>query len=467
MMFSHFLNSTRIFFLRSRTPANPRSGREAEQQLQDELARAISENIFSMRSQEHALPSNDGQGLSINGLPPASKRKRKAERSLDTTPVEENTKRRRKDSVAKATSSSEDGVDGNALTSPRQPIEPSFNIEESKNSEISGRVSLGSDETSPRALYPSVPTPSAPVGFVHNDTVTPKALDRQLKKGKVAKKRMKAQSPDPSEDAPTTQPLPNPPRATHKRFGNEDFNPPKTVSSSTGIEDSPIAVPPEDNVEAENEADSSDEAPETVTASAGLKQAKAAVSEAAKVAKRYRPIFSRDFHEHFLTLPRQAEAEKQKRKERDARLKDQAKLSKKHRKLPIDEPSDDQSSSSSEPTQNTTAHNRPPSKHPLPTLLPLTLLSAPAPAPPSHSPPPPTPQPPHQSTLARKLKRQDAALKPVKDIMRGPVRVRVLEKENAMLPPKVERRSMEVRERWLKGRGVERQAMRGGFVRGA
>jgi len=41
----------------------------------------------------------------------------------------------------------------------------------------------------------------------------------------------------------------------------------------------------------------------------------------------------------------------------------------------------------------------------------------------------------------------------------------VLEKENAMLPPKVERRSMEVRERWLKGRGVERKAMRGGFVR--
>lgn len=42
-----------------------------------------------------------------------------------------------------------------------------------------------------------------------------------------------------------------------------------------------------------------------------------------------------------------------------------------------------------------------------------------------------------------------------------------MEKENAMLPPKVERRSMDIREGWLKGRGaVVRREMVGGFVRG-
>lgn len=298
-MFSHFLNFTRIFCPRSRTSANPRSGLEAEQQLQNELARAISATTFSMGSQQHALPSNDGQEPSTNGLPPASKMKRKAERSLDTTPVEGNTKRRQKDPVAKATSLLEDSVDGKPLTSPRQPIEPSFNIEEPQNGEIFGRVSLGSDETSPRG---SVPTPSAPVGCVHNDTVTSKASDRQLKNGKVAKERRKAQSPDSSGDAPTTQSLPKPPKATHKRFGDEDFNPPKTASPSTSIEDPPIVVHAEDNVEAENEADSSDEAPETVTASAGLKQARAAVSEAAKVAKRYSSNLLSRFSRTFFNI---------------------------------------------------------------------------------------------------------------------------------------------------------------------
>ena len=73
-----------------------------------------------------------------------------------------------------------------------------------------------------------------------------------------------------------------PAKATHKRFGSEDIEVPGTITS-TGIEDWDEGQ--EDVSEDENE--SGDEAPETVTASAGFDKARTSVLEAAKGAARY------------------------------------------------------------------------------------------------------------------------------------------------------------------------------------
>lgn len=59
-----------------------------------------------------------------------------------------------------------------------------------------------------------------------------------------------------------------------------------------------------------------------------------------------------------------------------------------------------------------------------------------------------------------------------KDVMRGSIRVRVLEKTQLQLPPKVGKSGQLVKERWLVGRsgaggvgGFERRPTRGGFLR--
>ena len=62
--------------------------------------------------------------------------------------------------------------------------------------------------------------------------------------------------------------------------------------------------------------------------------------------------------------------------------------------------------------------------------------------------------------------------KPPKDVRRGPVKVRVLEKRNPVLPPRAAKAAKSLREDWLTGRSkkggaaaVERRQMRTSFVK--
>lgn len=69
-------------------------------------------------------------------------------------------------------------------------------------------------------------------------------------------------------------------KATHKKFGNEDVD----TQESSPLEEKVKDLASETSSESDHESE--DEAPETVTASAGFNNARTAVLEAAKVAAR-------------------------------------------------------------------------------------------------------------------------------------------------------------------------------------
>lgn len=120
----------------------------------------------------------------------------------------------------------------------------------------------------------------------------------------------------------------------------------------------------------------------------------------------------------------------------------------------------------------TTDARQPPSgarKPPLPDFLPDEILAA-----------EPVHQLPNAVVASRgrqistksKLKMLDTLNRLPKDIKRGSVRIRVLEDDRGLLPPKASISSKRLREFWLTGRGeslergtVPRRKLGGGFVR--
>lgn len=125
------------------------------------------------------------------------------------------------------------------------------------------------------------------------DQVRPDASSAtRSRKGKTAKKRMRDLEGSTGVDrngadvvAPEKKPdvlFATAAKATHTRFGSEDIEAPGTVPS-TSIEER------EKSQEGQlgNESESGDEAPETVTASAGFDKSRTAALEAAKIAARY------------------------------------------------------------------------------------------------------------------------------------------------------------------------------------
>ncbi|KAI4150280.1 MAG: hypothetical protein LQ341_001118 [Variospora aurantia] len=253
----------------------------------------------------------------------------------------------------------------------------------------------------------------------------------------------------------------------HKRFGNEEatFRPHvpfrdlytgrrKTngkVGEST--ENMPSKDPPpeksatEGKVEDSEAESSSDEAPEVVTKTTGLEKTRTAAAVAAKAAEAQRA------------------AGKQRRRERDTLLKLQAKTTKKD---PIPTTGVMEASSSPSPPgfPNEAKWS---SRDALPALLPDEILAA--------EPIKLFPTPPPEPVLAKAPinKRQrflEESSKTPKDIKKGNVRIRILEEQKVILPPKVSKRSQSIRESWLVGRQgvkgiatVERRKMGSGFVR--
>lgn len=121
------------------------------------------------------------------------------------------------------------------------------------------------------------------------------------------------------------------------------------------------------------------------------------------------------------------------------------------------------------PTANSLAKELLSRGGPLPALLPDEILAIE----PATNPPRPLSAPQNlESTNPRKRKFADADPKPIKDIRRGAVRVRVLEDLKATLPPRSSKASQMLRERWLAGHrkgndtGTSRRVKVGaGFVR--
>ena len=102
---------------------------------------------------------------------------------------------------------------------------------------------------------------------------------------------------------------------------------------------------------------------------------------------------------------------------------------------------------------------------PLPALLPDDILAA---EPVMRL---PTPPPTITTITSKKRRFIDADPKPLKDIKRGPVRVRILEDSKSVLPPRASKASRSLKESWLAGqRGrkdvvSQRRKPGGGFLR--
>lgn len=152
-----------------------------------------------------------------------------------------------------------------------------------------------------------------------------------------------------------------------------------------------------------------------------------------------------------------------KRRGHDSRLKLQAKSAKKHAK--IQRRSDPEHTSIG--GQKTEGEAKSSAKASLPILLPEEILAAK----PVVRPPTP-PSSTDKTTIKKKQKFLDVESRPPKDIKRGNVRIRVLQEERSILPPKASQTSKALRESWLAGRQglkgnivVPRRKLGGGFVR--
>ena len=177
-------------------------------------------------------------------------------------------------------------------------------------------------------------------------------------------------------------------------------------------------------------------------------------------------------------MRRQAEAKKERLRERDVRFKQQANRTKRPNKRKTShvlEASELGSSSANEFKSRKAkfeATRRTPeltSKDPLPVLLPDEILAV---EPRARSPTPPVNPTTVSVTNFNKRRLLDADPKPIKDVKRGSIKVRVLESNKSILAPRNSKTSMMLKESWLAGRRgrkggveIERRKIGGGFVR--
>lgn len=173
---------------------------------------------------------------------------------------------------------------------------------------------------------------------------------------------------------------------------------------------------------------------------------------------------------------RQKAEEKRKRRERDLRLKVQAKAAKRDLgQSPVDNTPELETPISPDTLLGSfstlgpqdQSSTKQPEKDRLPLLLPDELLNAEIVVRPR------TP-PPHVSQVrldvSRKRKLLDIVSKPPKDVQRGGLKIRVLSTDGGHLPPKPSKEGKMLRESWLTGQrgprgGFQRRKIGGGFVR--
>ena len=145
------------------------------------------------------------------------------------------------------------------------------------------------------------------------------------------------------------------------------------------------------------------------------------------------------------------QSEKARRRERDARLKEQAKARKKPSKKAVKESSEALDPSLMEAEDLARAML---DSGQLPDVLPEAIFKAHAAL--ANRPASATVQPQARTSKKRKFDDVVGEKRP-KDVVREQTRVRVLREEATTLPPRVSRRSKHVREEWLAGyRGDER-----------
>ena len=167
--------------------------------------------------------------------------------------------------------------------------------------------------------------------------------------------------------------------------------------------------------------------------------------------------------------------EKQRRRDRDARLKLQAKLARpSKRKLQGSTAETDSLlspstliGSANDPNADSEARSTALKESRLPVLLPEEILST---EPMVRFPTPPPETSNSESRLVKKRRLLDIESKPPKDIRHGSLIIRVLDSGSRNMPPKASKESKMLREAWLTGQrgpkgGIERRKLGGGFIR--
>lgn len=214
----------------------------------------------------------------------------------------------------------------------------------------------------------------------------------------------------------------------------------------------------EDLVEGASEG----EAPETITAAAGLSQSQSLASKAARAVERY--SFLETVPVGLMSnLSRHKVAATQKRKERDIRLKFQAQ-SRKRNAMELDLPSDTIENAPTGDKINDNVEEQ----NPISALLPESILLVEPAGPVFKS------HPTSKKSDSNSQRLISLIAVPPKDLKQGVKTVRILESHRVLLPPRSALCGKTLRESWIFGRRsrgrdcngvVPRRKMGNGFVR--
>lgn len=312
-MFSTILHSSAAFLFPYYVPSESASKSQVDQQIQTELQQAAEQGMVFTRSQDSTPAGGASQSSEL--LCPqvlVYDEKRKASNGGHESPAQAVTKRRRRSTklnreAAPSSSASNPGRPPRSVsTKTAYAIDP--NVSDQEPSALGSRVNpsqtpgttteeaINNDED--KAIEVAINKPSRTrssddEASVAHDRVKPHSDSAtRSRKGKIQKKRtkdsdgiaavdrngadMRISGKKPKTLSATAA------TATHKRFGSEGIEEPGTVRTN-GIEEREGS---QEDI-SEDEGDSGDEAPETVTASAGFDKARASALDAAKVAARY------------------------------------------------------------------------------------------------------------------------------------------------------------------------------------
>lgn len=321
-MFSRNLRSSNAFVVPYQSPSESTLSLHVEQQIRTELEQAAERSMVSTRSQDNTPAAGASQPLKV--LHPqvvVLEKKRKIDNEGEDSPAQAVTKRRRRSSKSNGDAAPSSGA--------RRPGRP--RKRDSEKTSVADAVHVVDHNQSDQEPSTQVSRPGPPqtpenttektIDYDEKDEAievasnkpsdTPSSGDEALKaheqvrpKSSSATKSRKAKSPSKNKDSDGTAGVngngenmstprrkPETPsvtaaKATHKRFDSEEIEVPATLPSTT-VEER------EGSQESISEAayGSEDEAPETVTASAGFEKARTSALDATKVAARY--IFSR------------------------------------------------------------------------------------------------------------------------------------------------------------------------------
>lgn len=235
------------------------------------------------------------------------------------------------------------------------------------------------------------------------------------------------------------------PKKAHVRFGSEEPAVDNALLEALQpTQDQSAMEVDQDEDDNDDDASDSDEAPEVVTTASAASKLKLAEADAARARAR--------------ALQVQQEKERSKREAREQRLATERAEKLKREAKKAQKLAKQMAQQSPPPPQK--QHSLPIDPRNLPALLPDSLLSA------IDDTRPPTPPPERRGKTEEQLRNEklnhhikflERSEKPAKDVKKGRLHVAVLDSQNRVLPPKVNRDTRNVREHWLKGRQVEKK----------